>query len=585
MKAFFIYIFFFLFLISLTSYSQEVKKHDMKSYKDSTGKLYWNKEMPVYIRLASSPSDTGQLLKSFKSSKYTEPYYFDTEGENTLRTRWETDPVTGKPLSTKTEIIWDVYADSRAPVSAVDFLNSKPFLKSGLRYFGKSLSLDIMGLDKLSGVEKTFFSLNKEPFKEFNEEIKLSQEGAYLLKFYSVDNVGNAETPKEEQFYIDNTPPVADYVITGGTYQNIYSVNTKIMLSAFDSLAGVSQIYYKFDESAEKVYTANQSISIATLDNGDHKFSYYAVDNVQNKAEYKNFTFYLDKMAPILSSTIIGDQFAKDGKIFFSGRSKLKLTAVDDKAGLSEIRYKVNETSTDFMKYDEPFYLPSISGLHTVKYYAVDNMANKSETQRAIDAKYENYVFNEEKIYVDLTSPQVSYNFSGTNFVTRDTLFLSGKTKINISGQDAESGVSKILYKIDGQNTVEYSESFNFSTLKPGIHNLEISCLDNVNNEDAKKITFILDSDPPKLLYFYSVAPYGKKDGYDVYSKYVTIYLAATDITTGTKEIYYTINNGKETKYLGSITGFSETSLNTVKIRAIDKLDNETTDQISFFIK
>ncbi len=574
-----------LIFLSFSLQSQEVKKHDKKSYKDKTGKLYWNKEMPVYIRLASSPSDTGQLLKSSKSQKYTEPYYFDTEGDNTIRTRWAIDPVTGKQVSPKTEVIWDVYADSKSPISFPGYLNVKPYNIGQRKYFGNNLSVSIAANDKLSGVEKTYYSINSEPYKEYTDEFKIPKEGDYVLKYYSVDNVGNIEDPKQDEFSIDATPPTADYVLSGGTYNNIFSVHTKVMLMAKDTLAGVGKIMYQLDEGKEKTYTG-KAISLASLDNGDHKFNFYALDNVQNKGKTRTFNFYLDKMAPILSSTIIGDQFAKDGKIYFSGRSILKLTGVDDKAGLKEIKYKVDEAGTEFMTYSEPFYLPSISGLHTVKYYALDNMQNKTETQRGIDAKYENYVFNEEKIYVDLTAPKVYYKFQGTNFVTRDTLFLSGNTKIKLTGVDSESGIGKIVYKIDGVPASEnYSGAFDLNKLKGGVHKIEIICYDNVSNKTNKDFTFILDNTPPKLHYFYSVAPYGTRDGYKVYSKYVTVYLAATDMTTGVKDIYYKVNNAKELKYTGSISGFSTNILNTVKLRTIDKLGNESIEEINFYVK
>ena len=121
--------------------------------------------------------------------------------------------------------------------------------------------------------------------------------------------------------------------------------------------------------------------------------------------------------------------------------------------------------------------------------------------------------------------------------------------------------------------------------LKGGVHKIEIICYDNVSNKTNKDFTFILDNTPPKLHYFYSVAPYGTRDGYKVYSKYVTVYLAATDMTTGVKDIYYKVNNAKELKYTGSISGFSTNVLNTVKLRTIDKLGNESIEEINFYVK
>ncbi len=573
---------FFLMLFA-QSYAQEIKKHDKKSFQGKDGKLYWNKRLPAYIRLASSPSDTGQLLKGAKADGAIKPYYFDTEGENNIRTKWATDPETQSVISPKTEMVWKVYVDSKAPRSIVDFIGSAEFITNNKRYYGSNLSIDIFGKDKLSGIDKTFYSLNGQAYKEFEEELKIPTEGDYILKYYSVDNVGNAEKPKSKQFSLDLTPPASNYTLTGGMYKNIYSVNTKIHLNSKDSIAGVAQIYYAFDNGAKKKLKKGSSLSIAALENGDHTISYYAVDNVDNKEKENTFSFYLDKLAPILSSTIIGDQYVVNGVIYFSGRSMLKLTGVDDKSGLKEIQYSVD--GKKFFAYEDPFFLPSITGMHTVKYFAVDNMQNKTEVLRMIDAKYENYVFNEEKIFVDIKAPSVSYNFNGTNFITRDTLFLSGNTKIRLKGKDAESGFGKITYRNDGKPVENYTSELDLKALKSGYHTIEFTGYDNVNNNTKKTFSFILDNTPPKLHYFYSVAAYSKRDGYDIFPEYMEIFLAASDITTGTKNIWYKVNNKKEQKYSGKISGFKKSILNTITIRTMDNLGNENTKVIKFYVE
>ena len=77
----FVFLFTTVFLVKNT-FAQEQLKHEIKSYASEEGKLFWNKKLPVYIRIASSPTDTGRLMKSQVSKQYTNPYYFDTEGKN-----------------------------------------------------------------------------------------------------------------------------------------------------------------------------------------------------------------------------------------------------------------------------------------------------------------------------------------------------------------------------------------------------------------------------------------------------------------------------------------------------------------------
>lgn len=85
----------------------------------------------------------------------------------------------------------------------------------------------------------------------------------------------------------------------------------------------------------------------------------------------------------------------------------MKLTAVDNKSGVKEIRYSID--GKDFEVYDQPFYLPSISGAHTVRYYSIDNMANQTVGRKG--SGYEEFKHNVSKVYLDLTGPSILYSY------------------------------------------------------------------------------------------------------------------------------------------------------------------------------
>ena len=541
-----------------------------KSYKSPDGKLYWNKNMPVYIRLASTPNDTGQILQNSVTKDTLAPFYFDKEGKNTIK-------------QAGVNATWEVYADSKSPKTALDFGKSTMYLNNNTHYFGNNLKIDILAVDRMSGADKTYYSLNNEPYKEFSQEFSITNEGDYTLKYYSVDKVGNIESPRTESFSVDLQAPVSFYNILGKTSKGIFSVNTKIKFSASDSISGVSKIMYQVDDNSPKSYNGNE-LKVGRLKNGDHTIKFYALDNVDNAEPKKEIKFYLDKMAPILSSTILGDQYVNKGKIYFSGRSMLKITGVDDKAGLKEIKYSVD--GVNFKTYNEPFYLPPVSGLHSVKYFAVDNMENKTETKRVIDAEYENLIYNEDKIYVDLVAPEIKYNFLGTTIKTRDTLFVGSNTQFRLFAHDGESGLKEIAYYFDNTQVENiYSLPFNLKKLKTGVHTIKIVSKDNVNNTSTKEFVFVLDNTPPDIKYFFNVSPYAKQDGYNVYPDYTTLYLAAIDATIGAKNITYKINEGKLKNYTGIIKGFKKNELNVVEIFASDNLGNSNSIKITFYIK
>jgi hypothetical protein len=72
----------------------------------------------------------------------------------------------------------------------------------------------------------------------------------------------------------------------------------------------------------------------------------------------------------------LGDRFIVDERVYFSGRTKLKITAIDNKVGIKKVMYSVNEEA--FSAYAEPFYLPARQGTHTIKYHAIDSLDNRT---------------------------------------------------------------------------------------------------------------------------------------------------------------------------------------------------------------
>ena len=88
--------------------------HAPKVYVDEAGRTYWNKKLPIYVRLSTSPDDTGHLLKSEKSKQYVDPYFLDTEGINYIRSSWAVDKKSGQTVMPKMDVYWEVYADGES---------------------------------------------------------------------------------------------------------------------------------------------------------------------------------------------------------------------------------------------------------------------------------------------------------------------------------------------------------------------------------------------------------------------------------------------------------------------------------------
>jgi len=569
-----------LIIFCKTSFAQEQLKHEKTIYQSSDGQLYWNRALPAYLWISFSKDSEKILLESKKFEDYVNPIYFDTEGPNFVRTRWAVNKETKKAIVPQQEITWPVIADGIAPVSSSSFKVKNQYYHKGKLYYAGNAVIKTTPYDKLSGVKLSYFSVDGSPFQESNGEIVISEPGEHTLKYYAVDNVGNVEKVKTKKFIIDASSPKTFHTIVGINLDgNIISTGTKIYLQSEESVSGIKGVYYKIDDKPYRRYNG-KNVPTAPLKNGEHTLTYYSEDRVGNKEPEKSITFYLDKDAPILTSDVLGDRFLVGEMVYFSGRTKLKLTAVDNKSGVKKTQYSVN--SGDYQTYSEPFYLPGKQGIHTVKYFAIDNTDN---TTGKTKGHYNSYTHKVERIYVDLTGPTVKHQYIGKTFQTRDTVFINSKTKIRLYGSDKESGLQKLAYSIDGDRAeTVYSKPFSVDI--SGLHKLEYFAYDNVNNRNMGEFFFFGDNEGPEIHYSFSIKQIGKKEGLDLYPNYVMMYVSATDATIGTQSIYYSLNGGAKKKLSSpNIEGFKKNEKNSITITAIDKLGNTSTKAVDFFVE
>ncbi len=582
-----------LLLTCWTAPGQNPEEHKPKTYESPDGKLWWNKSLPVYINLSASPDEQGHLLKSQIHKKYTNPFYFDTEGINYIRSNWAVDKETKKIVQPKVTLLFEVYADGSAPKTKASISASKRSSSGKDTYYGENVKISLKAHDKFSGVYKTFYSLDGKPFEEYTNPIHLETGGKHTLRYYSVDNVGNAEkigsissnsspSDKGEKkknvivLTVDDTPPTTKHIAEGVEIEEesgliLASPGSKFFLHPTDETSGIKATYYQIDNAPYQLYKGG--VSMQNLPDGEHTLTYYSEDKVSNKEQAQKYEFFLDKSAPILTSDVLGDRFLVNDQIYFSGRTKLKLIAIDNKSGIKELKYSID--GGKFKDYDTPFYLPRKTGQHTVRYYAIDRLNNSTGK--------DNYKYSAKKIFVDLVGPTLRHNIQGKFFKTRETLFLGPQSQISLSAIDNESGLQYIAYAIDHkQEETRYTKPF---TVKgDGKHLIEFFGYDNVNNRNVKEFYVIVDETPPQSAPRFSIDPIGYENSVPVYPSYVELYLSAKDKTTGNDKIQYTLNNQAPQIYTRPLKNFPKGE-NKLKITAIDKLGNQQKQDLVFIIK
>ncbi|MFO8086704.1 MAG: hypothetical protein R6T91_02705 [Bacteroidales bacterium] len=572
-----------IFAFSSAALAQTQKNHEKRTYTDSEGNFYINKDLPVYLHLSTSKDGSdAHRLESKTSSQYTNPMYFDTEGKNSIRSPYAVDQETKQTVSPKQDVVFEVYADGLAPKTKSSFYGAPNYYSSGTLYYGKSLKIKLSSNDAVSGVENIWTSVNGKPYEKYTSDLTMNSEGRFTLRFYASDMVGNAEEPNKKEYVVDLTAPVTKYATSQPKLDDILSPKAKITLSMSDNLAGVKTTRYGFDGNTGSVYY--KPITLWQLSDGYHTIDYYTTDNVKNEESKQSYRFYLDRTPPDISSEIVGD-IHKGSYTYISSRTKVKLMAKDNKAGVKEIRYSIDGNA--YQTYSNTFTMPDVTGRHSVKYYAEDKVTNKN------DARYVN-VPSSGPLYMDNRLPSTSIRYGNPQFFDRDTLFVNKETNIYLNPRDAHSGVQVTHYKIDGDAEKTYNSAFTIPA--EGYHTINFRSVDNVNNkENFKESNVFVDNTPPVIYTNFSINAIGskQKDGksYKIYPNYTRLYIGATDKHSGNNKIRYSINDGSFEDYsspytldISEVDHFREEKFYEVKIVVEDKLGNEATKTVHFFV-
>jgi hypothetical protein len=556
--------------------AQKPPENEKKIYRSPDGKLYVNKDASVYLRISHSPEEdtSGYLLRSDKTPEYTNPMYFDAEGLNTIRSPWKIDPETKQYVLPKQDVVFNVYADSKPPETSLVISKKDKRTEKNKIFVGETFQLKFESEDALSGVEETYFSINQSPYKKYKQPIAIDEEKRFTIKYYSVDHVGNAEQPGENTIITDLSAPVTTHNIKGDRHKNVVSEHSDISLSATDKTTGVVRTLYSIDSNESKVYRG--PIQAGRLKEGEHTLTYYSIDKVNNQEKKQVYNFFVDKTPPRVVEELMGNTFVANGKEYFSGKNRLKFISMDNKAGVKKILYSIN--NGPFREYTKPFYLKQ-SGNLSITTRAIDHVNNERVSQK---------LTNRSNVsYVDLSGPELNYDFRGPEFSYRDTAFITNKTKIVLKGKDEESGFNKIEYVVgsDGESRT-YENPFTMK--KEGIYSVQYTGYDNLGNTSIDEFPCIVDNKGPEIFPRFSTVSNKiktiKGQKYRVFPSHTMLFIAATDRKSGFERMYYSLNGGDKKLYNQIIGGFQKGKYE-LQVTAIDKLGNKNNKTLHFYIE
>ena len=257
--------------------AQEKPKYIKTTYISPEGKIYLNKDLPVYLWLSTSPNESAKKVRltSEESRQYSNPLYFDTEGYNSVRTPSAVDTVTKKAIFPLRDIIFEVYTDSKPPYTKISYGGAKTYKKNGVVHIKSGVKITLTTYDATSGIKETLYSIDGEAFKAYSGPLNLNQQKEYTVKYFSVDNVGNDEGVKEVKIFIDKSAPISKIDIEGDEHNSILSDRALLKIVSEDNLE-LDKIYYSLDSGKERVYS--EPLKMKYYSQGEHSITYYATD-------------------------------------------------------------------------------------------------------------------------------------------------------------------------------------------------------------------------------------------------------------------------------------------------------------------
>jgi len=216
------------------------------------------------------------------------------------------------------------------------------------------------------------------------------------------------------------------------------------------------------------------------LINGIYEYRAYATDENNSSNEIRG---YWDIKRTAFVNIILPD------KKYLSGYPYL-LAKMEN--------YPFVNTDWFYMKNDTSYFIGTQTDENIPVFW---NTLNINEGEYLLIAKLQepHIGSNSKLIVLDKSRPFSNILFSSPYYYdqNRKKIFINSQTSISITGEDNLSGISDILFSIDGDSFERYISPFNFGGLD-GNHRITFYAIDSAGNSEIPKDTFFyLDNTPP----------------------------------------------------------------------------------------
>lgn len=244
-----------------------------------------------------------------------------------------------------------------------------------------------------SGVAHTYYKkwLTTEPTTWIEDTtINLNSDGKWNIKYKSVDNAGNEETPSTIEVWIDTALPTNPDSYSSTPDVGVWTNNLYVeWYNANDITSSIAGYHYVWSTSTDTIPTASDPFitqsSTTSLPPSDGSSWYLHIrtrDNAGNLADgaYHVGPFWVDREPPVITLTL--NPATPDGENnWYVSDVTVNLTASDTLSDVASIEYSLD--GSPWTSYTE-FTLTS-EGEHILDYRATDNAGNQRIKQEYIN--------------------------------------------------------------------------------------------------------------------------------------------------------------------------------------------------------
>ena len=448
---------------------------------------------PVAVTLSADDvlagvANTYYRLDGGADTTYTAPFQIGSEGTTTVE-YYSVDKRGNVESATSTM----VRIDDTAPASSSDIDEA---WQSG------PVTVTLAATDNgYSGVQNTYYTIDGGAPETYTAPFEIALEGTTTVEYWSVDIVGNTESPLSQVVRIDDT----DAVTTSDIDEAWQNGPVDVTLAATDTVSGVYATYYRLDGGADTTYTAPFQIG----SEGTTTVEYYSVDKRGNVESATSTMVRIDDTAPASSSDI--------DEAWQSGPVTVTLAATDNGySGVQNTYYTIDGGAPE--TYTAPFEI-ALEGTTTVEYWSVDIVGNTESPLSQV-------------VRIDDTDAVTTSDI--------DEAWQNGPVDVTLAATDTVSGVYATYYRLDGGADTTYTAPFQIGS--EGTTTVEYYSVDKRGNVESATSTMVRIDD---------TAPASSSDIDEAWqSGPVTVTLAATDNGySGVQNTYYTIDGGAPETY------------------------------------